>query len=931
MSRIQNKVKNTVLLVRVSKTNENGPLSAEQMFSALHGILRKSSFLKHLSDNQEQISFEIGSTNLNICFYICVPEHLCDFVIGQIYAQYPDIEVTILEKDYTNVDFEIGTVSSCELKLSKHYVFPIKRIEDFEDKIVRVNLDTLSSITESLRNATKLSDERVWIQIVIKPVKDYWWNKVSAKTVDLLSKNKEIFLLKFMGNDQIIVSDISWYYRILLLPIMPIIWLLNFIAAMFHSTGSSSVGSIKTEDGNTVSIKTAEYNSDACKALIAKAQKPAFLTEIRILHVTKEKNQEKKSMQKVFSVAASFKQFHSSSFNGFENIIECNKRKYLDYVDRIILRKEQFLNTEELATIYHLPNIMVQTPGIFWVTSKKIEPPSDLPSFRSGANTELCVLGNTNFRGTSETFGILPDDRRRHIYIIGKTGMGKSTLLENMIFSDIYSGKGVAVVDPHGELADAIVKYVPRERAEDLIICDPSDISNPVSINMLEDPGTAEARSLIASGLVGVFKKMFADSWGPRLEHVLRNVLLALAEYPNSNMLGIMRILVDEEYRKKVVDNVTDPVVKQFWVGEFANYAPRNVAEIISPIQNKVGQFLSSPIIRNIVGQTKSTIRIREAMDDGKILIVNLSKGKIGEDNSALLGSMIITRIQLDAMSRANIEASKRRDFYLYVDEFQNFATDSFATILSEARKYKLNLIIANQYIAQMSEIVRDAVFGNVGTIITFQTGYDDALYLSTQFSEVVTPEDITALNKYTIYTRLLINGMPSKSFSANTLPSPDVNVNPELTEYLKNLSRHKYSRTRKSVEDDIKKWSEETKSDENHSSSNSESKSKKKIISNFDINTLTIGQSLKTNVVGKCDYGIFLCFQGIEGLLHINKIPEDRRSMMKTVNKGDLIEALVFDINKESNKLAFSLLSAEETISKSKEKKSSEQILIPG
>jgi len=565
-----------------------------------------------------------------------------------------------------------------------------------------------------------------------------------------------------------------------------------------------------------------------------------------------------------------------------------------------------------VATVDHLPSVLGQTPGINWVTSKKMEPPNNLPTFQNSTQGELTLLGKTNFRGFREEFGILPDDRRRHIYIIGKTGMGKSTLLENMIFSDIYAGRGLAVVDPHGELADSVLSFIPKERADDLILCDPSDMGYPVSINMLEDPGTAEGRSLIASGLVGVFKKMFADSWGPRLEHVLRNVLLALAEYPDSNMLGIMRILVDKDYREKVVANVTDPVVKSFWEGEFANYAPRNVAEIISPIQNKVGQFLSSPIVRNIVGQTKSTIRVREAMDTGKILIVNLSKGKIGEDNSALLGSMIITKFQLDAMSRADVDASERRDFYLYVDEFQNFATDSFATILSEARKYKLNLTMANQYIAQMSDIVRDAVFGNVGSIISFQTGYDDAEYLSTQFSEIVTPEDITALNKFTIYSRLLVHGMPSNAFSADTLYPPDVKISDELIEYLKNASRYKYSTERAKVEESIMKWSTEYISKEGGSKNISQGKDKKDV-KLFDLSKLKVGQKLKTNIVGISDYGLFLCFQGVEGLLHISKIPKEKRKIMKEVEKGGLIEVFILEIQEEKRKLAFTLLPVEE------------------
>ena len=291
-----------------------------------------------------------------------------------------------------------------------------------------------------------------------------------------------------------------------------------------------------------------------------------------------------------------------------------------------------------------------------------------------------------------------------------------------------------------------------------------------MAFNMLEniDP---TMNSVVASGLVGIFKKIYAESWGPRLEHILRNTILSLLEYPDTTMLGITRILVDADFRKKVVRNVSDPIVKRFWADEFEKMQERQRVEAISPIQNKVGQFLSSPIIRNIVGQPRSMVDIRFAMDRKKIFICNLSKGKIGEDNSSLLGSMIITKFQLDAMSRSNISEKDRVDFYLYVDEFQNFATESFATILSEARKYRLNLTMANQYVAQMPDEVRDAVFGNVGTLMAFQVGFDDAEYISKQFSEVALPNDLVQLPKYNLYSKLLVDGMPSQPFSASTLP----------------------------------------------------------------------------------------------------------------------------------------------------------------
>lgn len=421
------------------------------------------------------------------------------------------------------------------------------------------------------------------------------------------------------------------------------------------------------------------------------------------------------------------------------------------------------------------------------------------------APTDITAIGQTNFRGQHRTFGIYPDDRRRHVYVIGKTGVGKSTLIENMIAQDIVNGKGVALVDPHGDAAERLLSAVPSHRINDVIYFDPSDVDHPIAFNVLEaiDPSY---KYLVASGLVSSLKKIWADSWGPRLEYILRNTILALLDYPSSTILGILRMLSDQTYRKKVVEKISDPVVKAFWTNEFANYNERFRSEAISPIQNKVGQFLSSAIIRNIVAQPKSTIDMKDIMDNGKILLINVSKGKIGEDNSALLGAMLINRIQLAAMDRASIPEEERRDFYLYVDEFQNFATESFAVILSEARKYRLNLTIAHQYIAQMEEPVADAVFGNVGTIIAFRVGATDAEYLEKEFFPIFLQTDLVNLNKYNAYIKLMINGVTSRPFSMQTIP-PDIQDFGNKDKVLQ-VSRERYGRSRQQVEEKIKRWS---------------------------------------------------------------------------------------------------------------------------
>lgn len=421
------------------------------------------------------------------------------------------------------------------------------------------------------------------------------------------------------------------------------------------------------------------------------------------------------------------------------------------------------------------------------------------------SKNQITLFAETNFRGLRKKFGIRQDDRRRHMYLIGKTGMGKTNLMEHMAIADIHAGNGICVVDPHGEFADKMLDYVPARRINDVIYFNPGDIDYPIAFNVMEavDP---QYKHLVASGLVGVFKKIWADTWGPRLEYVLRNAILALLDYPGSTLLGIMRMLVDKEFRKKVIKKITDPVVRTFWVEEFSKYPDRFMAEAIAPIQNKVGQFLSISLIRNIVGQPRSTIHMRDIMDNKKILLLNLAKGKIGEDASALFGAMIITKLQLAAMSRVDVPEEKREDFYLYVDEFQNFATDSFADIMSEARKYRLNLIIAHQYIGQLSERVRDAVFGNVGTIISFRVGAADAEFLAREFEPIFNENDLVNLTKFNIYLKLMINGIASQAFSAVTLP-PVWKIEGNREKIIR-VSRERYAKKREIVENKIARWS---------------------------------------------------------------------------------------------------------------------------
>ena len=419
--------------------------------------------------------------------------------------------------------------------------------------------------------------------------------------------------------------------------------------------------------------------------------------------------------------------------------------------------------------------------------------------------SEINFFGRTNFRNTEKKFGIKLDDRRRHVYIIGKTGMGKTAMLQNMAVQDIQNGNGIGFVDPHGEAAEELLKFVPSNRINDIVYINPGDLNFPIAFNVMENVGLAY-RHLVAGGLMGAFKKIWPDVWSGRMEYILNNTILALLEYPGSTLLGINRMLSDPDFRKKVVEKVTDPIVKSFWVNEFARYAQKYETEATAAIQNKVGQFISAPLIRNIIGQVKSTINMREIMDSKKILIMNLSKGRIGEDNSRLLGALLITKLQLAAMSRVDIPEAERKDFFLYVDEFQNFATESFANILSEARKYRLALILAHQYIAQMDEIVRDAVFGNVGTLISFRIGAEDAEFIEKEFSPEFYATDIVNLAKYNIYLKLMIDGLAGRPFSATTLPPFEAEKISNVEKIIKE-SRERYANPRQKVDQNIIEW----------------------------------------------------------------------------------------------------------------------------
>lgn len=754
-----------VLRILVPKNNEKTPLAAEQMFSAIHGIYNAN------LPYQEYISFEIAARDKYIYFYVCTPTHLKDFVQGQIYAQYPTAEINEVN-DYTQDEVEHikdGTikVAATDLTLVNNDVFPIKSFLNFE-------VDPLSSITSVLSKIDK--DEQIWIQMMIKPVPDDWQKK-GIKHINLAKSGS----LNSPGFGAMIFGVFTRALGAI------------FTTVISGATPESPRGA-KKED-----VKLSGNEEVGLKSIEAKITKLGYGTKIRLLSLAPNENT---ARAKISELVGAFKQFNLLHMNGFKSgSISESVGAWQDYAHRLFIDEGYVLNTEEIASIYHLPSVSVVTPNLIWAGSKKGEPPANLPTEDNVESNDLTIFGQTDFRHMKQKFGIKIPDRRYHMYVIGKTGTGKSTLLENMAIDDIREGRGIAVVDPHGDLINHIIEYIPEERIKDVVVFSPADKMFPVAFNPLEnvDP---DLKNIIASGVVGIFKKIFGESWGPRLEYILRNTILALLDVPNSTLLGVTRLLVDKSFRDKVVTQITDPVIKDFFVNEFEQYDPKFRTEAIAPIQNKVGQFLSSSTIRNIIGQPVSSINVDEIMNTGKIFLVNLSNGEIGEDASALLGSLMITKIQLTAMRRAAIPEEDRRDFYLYVDEFQNFATESFAVILSEARKYHLNLIMAHQYIAQMLEPVRDAVVGNVGTMISFRIGATDADFLEKEFEPIFEAVDLINLDNYHIYVKMSIDGVTCPAFSSLTLPRSAMKF--ANKEKIIEFSRKTYSKNRDYVEAQI-------------------------------------------------------------------------------------------------------------------------------
>jgi hypothetical protein len=741
----------TVLLLQVPRTNEKKELAAEQMFASLHGLLTtaQASFFK--TAVHERVSFEIAVQNKQIGFYVWVPQHLKSFVEEQIYAQYPDVHIAEVD-DYTHTaDAQVVVQAAAEIKLTANEALPIKTFPSFE-------VDPLASITAALAQFDE--DEEAWLQVVVRPAPSNW------------HKRSEGYVAGIRGGGS---GPMSF----------------NMIKVLWEPPGEGGGGSAP---------KLAEHETARASAAEAKSHKLAYETAVRLVY--RGNTSAPQARMRIQAITASFKQFNTTYLNGFVAKYLGEDPRFVElYRTRTVGRKGFVCNIEEVASLYHLPHTNVETPNILWARAKTAEPPAILPLVNEKNRDEISPIAVTNFRGHNSMFGMPRSDRGRHLYIIGQTGVGKSGLLELLSISDVYSPFGFAIIDPHGDYALSVMRRVPEARVNDVIYFNPADTDFPVAFNPLEvaDPNL---RTHIVSELIGVLKRMF-ESWGPRLEYILRYTLLALVEFPEATMLDITRMLTEKKFRQDVVKHVTDPVVVNFWNVEFASWNDKFATEAVAPVLNKVGAFTANPTVRNIIGQPHSSFNIRKIMDERKILIVNLSRGLIGEDNASLLGALLVTKIQMAAMSRADMDLSERVPFYLYVDEFQNFATDSFATILSEARKYGLNLTVANQYIAQMSMEVKDAVFGNVGSIVGFRMSADDSRVMTKYFEPKFEEHDLVHMHNRHFVISMTIAGEKVQAFSATSLELPPQNQ--DYSPQIIAASRESYAYKKADIEDYVR------------------------------------------------------------------------------------------------------------------------------
>jgi hypothetical protein len=741
----------------------------ETFYANLSVVYKKG--LKNVHRNllygQRHIALEIVAKEKEIFFYIGVPITLLDMVEKMLSSQYPDAAIEEAEEhNIFSQDWKKMGICGGVLKLYRPFIYPIKTYKSIE-------AEPLESITNTLGKLE--AGEGAAIQILIRPVHQRKMEK--GRSVVKKSQNQT------QGGG--LVSEV--------------------------------MGAITAKDNAQQSqqpVKLTAMEEEVNKAIEEKAGKPAFETVIRFIVSTGTPHRSEIILSEL---QGAFAQFNDQNLNSFRFVREKNiDHLVTDYIFRFFRHQlfsikgilfgnfighKNILNIEEIASFFHLPNFLISSPGIKWLPAKRVETPMDLPK-------EGTIVAKTSFRGQEETVRLAENDKRRHVYILGQTGTGKTTTMLNMIVDDIQHGKGVAYIDPHGDTIDEILSRIPKERAEDVVVFDAGDVERPMGLNIFE-ANTIEEKDLVIQEALQILYRLYdpqhtGQIFGPRFDHWLRNAALTLMADPEGGtFIEVPKVFSDDKFLAHKLKYVEDPVVRSFWIDEIGKTSDYHKSEMMGYFIGKFGAFMTNTTLRNIIGQPKSSLNLREIMDSNKILLVNLSKGRIGELNMRLLGMIFVVKLQMAAMSRTDIPEEERKDFYLYVDEFQNFLTESFAQILSEARKYRLSLIVANQFIGQLTDEIKGAVFGNVGTIISFRVGPDDAEFMAKQFEPVFTQQDLINIENYNAAIRLIINGIPSRPFNIIGFPLMGVS-DATVGKSIRELARLKYARPREVVSKEV-------------------------------------------------------------------------------------------------------------------------------
>lgn len=749
----------------------------ETFYSSLGQVKSRWKPTAFFIGREDQISLEIVSHEGLIRFYAVVPDYVQGFFEQQFHAQYPSAQITEVE-DY-NLFRPRGHIAGAPMVLTRESIFPIKTYK-------KIDSDPLNALTNAMSKVEL--NQGAAIQIMIRTAPK-GWGKRGQHVARSMQKGKTLEeALGGKGIEKIFKG-------------------MHFIlsAVIQHGLTTGKNKEMPGGDKNSPFPKLTPTEQELIKGMEEKAGKVAFETNIRVVVCA---DQEKTAKALVYNLSHAFGQYL-----GPESGAQLKKQKrfeflkgpfFKSFIYRRFDEKRKFIfSTEELASVFHPPLSTTETPNIEWLKARGATPPHNLPK-------EGIVLGESIYRGKHQLVRMLPEDRRRHVYVVGMTGTGKSTVMINMIIQDILAGNGVCYIDPHGQDLQTVLENVPPERADDVILFEPGDVDRPIGLNMLE-ADTEDEKDFVTQEMISIFYKLVTDPSmiGPMFEHYMRNAMLTLMadpENPNT-IVEIPRILTDKDFQKQQLKTVTDPIIRAFWEKELPQTSGQTKGEMLPYLVSKIGRFIENNMMRNIIGQARSGFDFRDVMDKKKILLVNLSKGQIGEMNSNLLGLIIVTKLQMAALGRVNLPEKDRNDFYLYIDEFQNFITDSIATILSEARKYRLDLILGHQYIAQLTPKqgdtkVRDAIFGNVGTIVCFRVGVDDSELIAKQMAPVFNEFDVMNIEKYTAYLRLLIQNTAARPFNIKMFPQPK--GDPTVAQAIRQLSRLKYGRDRTLVESEI-------------------------------------------------------------------------------------------------------------------------------